>query len=152
MAIRKDQRQPTSVQLDAYNKALKLSDHVMSVCKPRDEKPNNRHIARHHAAVAHLMETACIEMGADILEANFIYVGANLDNETRAANYRERMRLQDSAKRQTFRIEHIFRMLNEVRPFADSTVDYMMGLIVETRDLLTRWRESDAAALKNLSK
>ena len=35
MAQRVDQRDPTRVDLDCYNKALKLSDHVMSVCKPK---------------------------------------------------------------------------------------------------------------------
>lgn len=33
MAQRVDERTPTRTELEAYNKCLKLNDHVLSVCK-----------------------------------------------------------------------------------------------------------------------
>ena len=152
MAQRVDQRDPTRVELDAYNKVLKLSDHVLSVCKPRETKPNNHHIPKRNLVLGRTMMEIVVEMGADILDANLIYVGGNLPKDDRLRNYRERIRLQDHAKRLTYRAEHIFRILHFNTPFAESTVKYMMDLICETRDLITAWRESDLRASKQLRK
>lgn len=97
------------------------------------------------------MEDA-VELGADILEANEIYVGTNLDPEQRLQNYKDRIELQDHAKRLTYRIEHIFRILHFDRPFAESTSSYMMDLLCESRKLIIAWRESDMRAAKQLMK
>lgn len=150
MSQRVDQRDPTRVELDVYNKCLKLGDHVLSVCKPKDKNVNTHHMPKRNISLGRMMMETVVEMGADILEANVIYVGKNLDPETRKQNYKDRIRLQDHAKRLTFRLEHIFRILHYDREFAESTSRYMMALITETRDLLTAWRESDLKASKQL--
>lgn len=150
MPQRTDQRDPTRVELETYNKALKLSDHVMSVCKPKDKNVNTHHIPKRNIGLGRMMMETAVELGADILEANMIYVGKNLSTDKRIENYHERIRLQEHAKRLTFRLEHIFCILHFDREFAESTNHYMMDLICETRNLLTAWRESDLKASKQL--
>lgn len=152
MAQRVDQRDPTRAELDAYNKCLKLSSHVMSVCKPRENKPNNHHIPKRNLILGRLLMEAVVDLGADILDANMVYVGGNLAKEDRLRNYRTRIGLQDHAKRLTFRMEHIIRILNEDHPFAESTLKYMVDLLCETRNLISAWRESDIKASKQLRK
>lgn len=151
MAQRVDQRDPTRTELEAYNKALKLSDHVMSVCKPKDKNPNACHIPKRNVGIGRILMEAAVELGADILEANELYVGANIGIEQRKKNYADRIALQEHAKRLTFRMEHIFRILYFDKPFAESTTKYMMDLICETRALLTAWKESDSKALKSIT-
>lgn len=151
MALRIDQRTPTACSLDAYNKLLLLSDHVMSVAKPKEPKPNNKHIPKRFVNIANKMVDCIIDMGADILEANEIYVGANLDKETLKNRYADRIELEETAKRKSFRLEHIFRMLHFDVEFADSTATYMMQLITEERSLLVKWIESEKRAMKEIN-
>ena len=151
MALRIDQRTPTACSLDAYNKLLLLSDHVMSVAKPKEPKPNNKHIPERFVNIANKMVDCIIDMGADILEANEIYVGANLDKETLKNRYADRIELEETAKRKSFRLEHIFRMLHFDVEFADSTATYMMQLITEERSLLVKWIESEKRAMKEIN-
>lgn len=150
MAQRVDQRVPTSVNLDCYNKALKLSDHVMSVCKPKDKNVNTHHIPKKNLGLGRQLMDVVVEMGADILEANEIYVGANIGKEAQLEARKERLKLQDHAKRLTYRAEHIFRILHFDRSFADSTSGYMMDLLMETRAMITKWRESELREMKKL--
>ena len=150
MAQRADQRDPTRVDLDCYNKALKLSGHVMSVCKPKDKNVNTHHIPKKNLGLGRQLMDTVVELGADILEANEIYVGANLGKEEQLEARKERVRLQEHAKRLTYRAEHIFRILHFDRPFADSTSGYMMDLLMETRSMITRWRESELKEVKKL--
>ena len=152
MAQRTDQRRPKHVYLDAYDKALSLSGYILSVCKPKDKNANNKHIPKHNSGLGRLMMDAAVELGADILEANEIYVGSNLDPERKYQNYQDRIELQEHAKRMTYRIEHIFRILHFDKPFAESTSHHMMDLICDTRTTLTDWKESDAKAAKNIKK
>ena len=149
---RTDQRSPTRVELECYNKVLKLSDHIMSVSKPKDKNVNTKHIPKRNLGLGRQLMDTAVELGADILEANEIYVGLNLDPGQRLANYRERIKLQDHAKRLTYRIEHIFRILHLDRPFAESTSSYMMDLLCESRNQIIAWRESDYKAAKQLMK
>lgn len=149
---RTDQRSPTRVELDCYNKVLKLSDHIMSVSKPKDKNVNTKHIPKRNLGLGRQLMEDAVELGADILEANEIYVGTNLDPEQRLQNYKDRIELQDHAKRLTYRIEHIFRILHFDRPFAESTSSYMMDLLCESRKLIIAWRESDMRAAKQLMK
>ena len=151
MALRIDQRTPTACSLDAYNKLLLLSDHVMSVAKPKEPKPNNKHIPKRFVNIANKMVDCIIDMGADILEANEIYVGSNLDKETLKNRYADRIELEETAKRKSFRLEHIFRMLHFDVEFADSTATYMMQLITEERSLLVKWIESEKRAMKEIN-
>ena len=151
MALSIDQRTPTACSLDAYNKLLLLSDHVMSVAKPKEPKPNNKHIPKRFVNIANKMVDCIIDMGADILEANEIYVGANLDKETLKNRYADRIELEETAKRKSFRLEHIFRMLHFDVEFADSTATYMMQLITEERSLLVKWIESEKRAMKEIN-
>ena len=150
MSQRTDEREPTRVELDCYNKLLKLSDHTLSVCKPKDRNVNNKHIAKRHANLGHKLEDLVIEIGADILEANEIYVNSNLNVETRKKNFRDRIKLQNHALRQTYRMEHIIRTLHYNRPFADSTITYWMDLLVETRRMIKAWRDSDIKILSQI--
>lgn len=152
MSQRTDQRNPTRTELKCYDVALKLSAHIMSVCKPKDQNVNNKHIPKRNIGLGRALMECAVEMGADILEANMIYVGKNLSQETRLENYKARIRLQDHAKRQTFRAEHIFRVLYFDRNFADSTTKYMLDLISEVRYLITAWKESDIKEANTLSK
>lgn len=150
MSQRTDERDPTRIELECYNKLLKLSDHTLSVCKPKDKNVNNKHIAKRHASIGHKLEDIVIDMGADILEANEIYVNSNLNVDTRKKNYRERIKLQNHAKQLTYRMEHIIRILHYNRPFADSTITYWMNLLVETRQLIKAWRDSDIRELSKI--
>lgn len=152
MSLRVDERKPKQIYLEAYDKALKLTDHVMSVCKPKDKNINTKHIPKRNAGLGRQLMEAAIELGADILEANNIYVGSNQDTEVRIRNYEDRIRLEENAKRLTYRMEHIFRVLHFDRPFAESTSHYMMDLLCETRDLLIGWKESEIRAVKALRK
>ena len=152
MSQRVDQRKPTRVELDAYDKILKLNNHIMSVCKPRDNNPNNHHIPKRNAGIGKMLMEAVIEMGADVLEANRIYVGENIPVEDRLENYRERIRLQEHADRLTFRAEHILRVLHYDKPFADSTLKFALDLICEERAVLRAWKEADKKAAKSLRK
>ena len=152
MAQRTDQRAPTRVELDAYNKALKLSDHVMSVCKPKEKNVNTHHIPKRNAGLGRMLMEAAVELGADILDANMRSVGPNASAEKRLKNYGDRFDLQEHALRMTYRLEHIFRILHFDRPFAESTSSYMMELLTETRELLVKWRDADEKQSKQLTK
>lgn len=122
----------------------------MSVCKPKDKNVNNHHIPKRNVGIGKMLMEAAIELGADILDADTIPVGANMPDESKIKNYKERIKLQGHARRLTFRIEHIFRILYEDKPFAESTTKYMMDLICETRKLIVAWRNSDIKELKRL--
>ena len=153
MAQRTDQRDATKVELDCYNKILKLTDHVMSICKPKDENVNNHHIPKKNINIGKLLTEACVECGADILEANEnFYVGKNLEIKARLANYQERINLQKHAIRLTFRMEHMIRVLHFNKPFAESTIKYFMDLLCEARALLIKWRDSEVNMSKQLVK
>lgn len=153
MAQRVDERDPTKVELDCYNKILKLNDHVMSVCKPKDKNVNNHHIPKKNIGIGKMLMEACVECGADILEANEnFYVGKNLDKKSRLDNYEERIKLQKHAIRLTYRMEHIIRVLHFNQPFAESTIKYLMDLLCEARVLLINWRDSDIKTSKQLVK
>lgn len=150
MSQRVDERNPTRVELEAYNKILKLSEHVLSVAKPKEPKPNNKHTPKRYVSVANLMMECVIDMGADILEANEIYVGSNLDVEDLKQNYIDRIKLEEHAKLLSYRLEHIFRMLHYVVEYAESTSSYMMELLIESRNVLTKWIASEKRKLKAL--
>lgn len=152
MAQRTDERAKTPDELEVYTKALKLSDHILSVCKPRDNKPNNHHIPKRNAGIGRMMMDDVVAIGADILEANNIYVGTNIDDAVKLEHYENRIALQEHAKKLTFRIEHIFKVLHFDQPFAESTCKYMMDLLTETRELLTNWRESELRTANALKK
>lgn len=150
MSQRVDERTPTKTELLVYDKALKLSDHVMSLCKPKDKNVNTHHIPKRNAGIGRMLMECAVELGADILEANRFYVAANAGSGTRLQNYIHRIELQDKAIRITYRMEHIFRILHFDREFAESTSKYFMDLLCETRELLVRWRDSDEKMMKTL--
>lgn len=151
MSVRIDQRRPTRPELDAYNKAKKLTAHVLSVAKPKDENVNNKHIPKRFVNIGKLMTEIVIEMGADILEANKgYYVGTNLGTETLIAHYESRIRLEERALKLTFRLEHIYCVLNDTVHFAESTNKYMMDLIDEQRAVLSNWIRSEKRKAKSL--
>lgn len=143
MSQRVDQRAETKIELLCYDKALKLSDFTLSVCKPKDKNVNTKHIAKRQRPIGDLLIEAVVELGADILDANQIYVGDNLPAEDVLRHLTQRIALQEHARRMTFRMEHMMRVLHFDRPFADSTITYWTQLLVETRDSVCRWRASD---------
>ena len=152
MAQRVDERDPTRVELDAYNKLLKLNDHILSVCKPKEKNVNNHHIPKRNVGLGRMLMEAVVDCGSDILEANMIYVGSNLDEKNRLENYDNRIRIQEHAIRLTYRMEHILRVLHFDKPFAESTIKTAMDLLCETRSLLEGWKESDVKMSKKLRK
>ena len=113
----------------------------MSVCKPKDKNVNNKHIAKRYVRIADRAIDIVIQIGADILEANAEYVGKNISPEQRQINFQTRIRLQREARRLTFELEHIIRVLHKDNPFADSTITYWTGLLVESRSLISKWLE-----------
>lgn len=152
MSLRVDQRKPTLVELDVYQKCLKLTDHTLSVCKVKESKTNNHHILKRQLKLGYKLVDLVIEIGANILEANNIYVGNNLNINDRIANYQKRIELQNNSKLLTYRMEHIIRVMHFNRPFADSTLTYWISLLIETRNLLIKWKEKDISNLNELLK
>lgn len=152
MSMRVDQRSPTLVELEVYNKCLKLTDHTLSVCKVKENKTNNKHIVKRQLRMGQMLVELVVQIGADIIEANNKYVGGNLNNEDRQRHYKERLLLQEHAKSLTYRMEHIIRVLHFNRPFADSTITYWITLLVDTRNLLIKWKEKDYNLLKGIKK
>ena len=150
MAKRVDEREPTQTSLEVYDNCLKLSDHILSVCKPKEKNINNKHIPKRNLGLGRMLTELVVDLGADIIEANTTYVGVNLNVEDRKKNYRKRIGLQEHAKSTTYRMEHIIRVLHFNAPFADSTITYMMQLLVETRQLLIGWKEKDMREAKSL--
>lgn len=150
MSQRVDERDPTRVDLDCYNKILELTDHVMSVCKQKDKNVNNKHIPKKNASLGKILMDAAVEIGADILEANEIYVGGNLPPELLQKHYAQRRDLQEHAIRMSYRVEHVFRVLHFDTPFAPSTNRHMMKLLTEVRKVLIAWRDSDINKAKQL--
>lgn len=150
LSQRVDQRQETLVSLATYQKLLKLSQHTYNVCKVKENKSNRKHIIKRQLKTGQQLIDIVNEIGAYILEANNIYVGSNLDKEYLAYNYKRRIKLEDNAKSLTFRMEHLIRVLNFNRPFADSTITYWVKLLVETRQLLSKWRDSEVKKLNEI--
>lgn len=150
LSQRVDQRQETLVSLATYQKLLKLSQHTYNVCKVKENKSNRKHIIKRQLKTGQQLIDIVNEIGAYILEANNIYVGSNLDKEYLAYNYKRRIKLEDNAKSLTFRMEHLIRVLHFNRPFADSTITYWVKLLVETRQLLTKWRDSEVKKLNEI--
>lgn len=152
MSQRVDERKPTAVELDVYNKCLKLTDHTLSVCKVKDERTNTKHILKRQLKLGQELIDIVIDIGADILQANNIYVGGTLNLEDRIENYKYRIKIQNHAKSLTYRMEHIIRVLHFNRPFADSTITYWFSLLYETRNLLIGWKEKDTNNYRELIK
>lgn len=151
MSVRLDQRKPTRPELEAYNKAKKLTAHVLSVAKPKEENVNNKHVPKRFVSIGKMMTEIVVEMGADILEANKgYYVGTNLETETLIAHYDARIRLEERALKLTFRLEHIYCVLNDTVGFAESTNKYMLDLIDEQRAVLSNWIRSEKRKAKSL--
>ena len=157
MSQRTDERVQTKEELDVYTKCLKLTSYTMERCKPQNKKDKNGNIVenRHniparYSKVGERMQDIVFEMGADILEANEIYVNANLNREDRLENYKSRIKLQNHAIRLTFRLEHMIRTLNDHRPFAGNTLDYWTGLLVGVRTLLIAWKDKDVRCAKGI--
>ncbi len=143
MSLRVDERKPTLTELDVYAKCLKLTDHTLSVCKVKEKKTNTHHIVKRQLKLGYKLIDLCIDIGANIIEANNIYIGENINVESRIDNLNARIKLQDEAKRLTYRMEHIIRVMHFNRPFADSTLTYWVSLLLETRNLLIKWKEKD---------
>lgn len=158
MSQRTDQRVKTKEELDVYTKCLKLTSYTMERCKPQNKKDKdgnikeNRHnIPARYAEIGKLMQQIVFEMGADILEANEIYVNANLNREDRLKNYKSRVELQNHAIRLTYRLEHMIRVMNDHRPFANNTLTYWVGLLVDVRELVIAWKDRDIRDAKGIS-
>lgn len=151
MSQRVDERKPTLVKLEVYNKCLKLTNHTLCVCKVKDNGNNTKkHIVKRQLRIGHDITDIVIQIGADILEANNIYIEENLNLEERVANYRLRLELQKHAKNLTYRMEHIIRVLHFNRPFDENTLSYWIDLLIETRTLLMKWRDNDYSNFKKL--
>lgn len=151
MAVRVDQRVPTAAALDAYNHVLLLSQQIMSIAKPKEPKPNNKHIPKRLVNFANKMVDCVIDIGADVIEANEIYVSPSLDRITRAKHYADRIALQYRAVRTTFRLEHIFRMLQYEVELSENTAAYTIRRILEVRRLILKWQASDKRRLNELT-
>ena len=91
-----------------------------------------------------------LKLYENIIQANEMFVGANLNINERIVNFQTRLRLQHEAISLSYRMEHIIRVLNDDRPFADSTLTYWVMLLVETRNLLVKWKDSDKSRLSEL--
>lgn len=157
MAQRENQRAPTRLELDAYNKILALAKYSMEVCKPKQkkDKQGNFHDSKHHipmrySKIGDYINTTIMEFGAEILEANELYVGGNLNAEDRKQNIDRRIRLQTNAIAKTYKTEHCIRVLHEHRPFADSTITYWIYLLVTARDSMKKWKDSDVKMRRKL--
>lgn len=150
MAQRTDQRKPTRIDLECYQKCIKLTNHTLSVCKVKEKQTNNKHIVKRQLKLGQMLIDSVVEMGANIIQANEMFVGANLNINERIVNFQTRLRLQHEAISLSYRMEHIIRVLNDDRPFADSTLTYWVMLLVETRNLLVEWKDSDKSRLSEL--
>lgn len=161
MSQRKDQRAPTSVDLEAYNQVLHLSEVTMRICKVKEKKVNNRivpeeknsnnhHIAKRYAPIANLAMEATIQIGALILDANDLYVGSRTDVDTRIRHYHKRIEMQEQALGLTYRLEHIIRFLHDTNNFANSTITDWIGALVNTRESIKAWSNSDNRELRKL--
>ena len=157
MSQLEDKRTPTKVDLDAYNKILILSTYSMGVCKPKqrkDKKGNfhdsNKHIPMRYSKIGEYIIKTIIEFGAIILDANSYYVGGNLNKNDRLNNYNNRIELQTKAIARTYEVEHCIRMLHEHRPFAESTINWWIYLLVDARKSMIAWKESDVKIRRTL--
>lgn len=143
MSKRVGEREPTRDNLECYNKILKLSSHTLSVCKPKDKNVNNKHIPKRLVTVGHMLIDLVIDIGADVMEANDIFVGATIDDKKLNKNLERRIELQEEAISKTYRMEHVINMLEYEFEFADSTLTYWIELLYETRSLIIKWKDSD---------
>lgn len=149
-----NERTPTYIELDAYNKSLKLLTYSMEVCKPKTKTKlgrgengeeikhtyeSNHHIPARYQSMGNRLLDALLDMSSAILEANEIYVGPNISKEERQENYMERIYLQKKAIGDSFYAENIVRILHEHKPFADSTIGYWIKLLVEARKSTKAW-------------
>lgn len=150
MAQRTDQRKSTRIDLECYQKCIKLTNHTLSVCKVKEKQTNSKHIVKRQLKLGQMLIDSVVEMGANIIQANEMFVGANLNINERIVNFQTRLRLQHEAISLSYRMEHIIRVLNDDRPFADSTLTYWVMLLVETRNLLVKWKDSDKSRLSEL--
>lgn len=150
MSQRLDERCPTSIDLDCYNKLLALSDHTFSVCKPKDKNMNNHHVPKRLINIANRLIDTVVDIGALLLQALATPIDNNIVIEQRIRNYQDRLNMQMNAYTMTFQFEHIIRMLNSENPFADSTFTHWLKLLVETRDSIEEWYKGDYRSFKKL--
>lgn len=155
MSQRVDERVKTKENLDAYTKVLELTKYSMEVCKPKTKKnsdgttrESNHHIPARYSALGTRVIDTLLDMGGKILEANELYINKSLDIAERKKNLVKRLEYEKDVISKTYYIEHIVRVLNDHRKFADSTFTYWVKLIVESRRVLIAWRDSDKKALK----
>ena len=151
MSQRTDQRAPTNEDLDAYNKAEKLTVVTMRICKPKENKPNNHHIPKRHVKIGEMAIIDTIKIGALIMNANSKYVGERADINTRIRHYIKRLEMQDDALGLTFEVEHIANTLHKDIKFAESTLMDWTASIVEAREAIKSWSTSDARELRKLN-
>lgn len=91
-----NERTPTYIELDVYNKSLKLLTYSMEVCKPKTKTKlrrgengeeikhtyeSNHHIPARYQSMGNRLLDALLDMSSAILEANEIYVGPNISKE-----------------------------------------------------------------------
>lgn len=145
----KENRTPTKIELDAYNKILKLTNYSMEVCKPKVKTDkngikhnDNHHVPMRYSKVGEYIIQSLVEMGALILEANDYYINKNLNQKDRKNNVEERIKLQTRAIAISYRVEHCIRTLHEHKPFADSTISYWIGLLCSARKSMINWKDS----------
>ena len=157
MSQRVDQRVPRHVSLDAYQFVLKLTAYSDGVCKPKRKKnkngvecESNRHLAIRDAEKGKEIMRLLILSGGIILDANKIYVAPNLNRESRIENFRRRIKLQSEVIGYLYRIEHIIRVIEELRPFHDDVFDYWVGMLINARSSVIEWKESDVDALRRV--
>ena len=152
MSRRVDQRYPKDIDLDAYDNILELTRHLLSVCKPKENKDNsNKHIPKRYVHIAKTIENLVLDIGADIIEANCEYdVRKNVEVNQRARNYESRINLWAHARSLTFRLEHVIRVMHYTHQFADSTLTYTMRFLVAVRDGLNGLVRKETEILHNL--
>lgn len=145
----KGQRTPTKVELETYNKILDLTNYSMGVCKPKVKTDkngikhnDNHHVPMRYSKVGEYIVKSLVEMGALILEANDYYINKNLNPQNRKENIESRIKLQTQAIAISYRVEHCIRTLHKHKPFADSTIEFWIGSLCDTRKSMIKWKDS----------
>lgn len=136
MAVNVGQRNvpdtPQNQQLDACTSAKELALHTIKICK------NERIFLPEYKDM----------LTKDIVEtAKDIFVSAYTANDIRvdgsAEKWKERCRYQEQAINSCKRLKPLISLAKAAFHLRDKKVSYWIGVLFETKELLSKWHESD---------
>lgn len=119
-------------ELEVLNKARELAMYTIKICSNEKNFPK-----RHRWSIINKIVNDAIDVHGNIRKANDIFVSLDIDYKLR----REwQVRAMGCADELLANMDIAYMLFN----VNDNRIDHWVGLVKDTKDLLRKWRDSDA--------